>query len=300
MPQYNSYISQFLKIHKKPALLCIVGPTGSGKTKLSLEIAKQYNGEIINADSKQVYKNIEITSGQIPKEEQENISHHLFGYIDPSITYTVMDHCNDALSCIQEIHKQNKLPILTGGTGLFINALTQNFDLPSQSLSAEIRKELEEKDNDTLWEELLKVDPEYTKITHKNNRVRVIRALEVFLSTGEKKSEISRSEEIFDVLILMPEIKSREDLYEKINARAKEIWNSGTIKEAQNLLERVSEKKLEKTLPALTAIGIPEAFDYLENKTTEEEAIEKMQQKSRNYAKRQMTWWRKDSRVILI
>lgn len=277
----------------KPKLIAVVGPTGAGKTGLSLQVAKKFNGEIINADSKQLYKGLQISSGGISKAEMQGIPHHLFYYVDPSIAYTVEDHRRDALACIAEIHAKGKIPILVGGTGLFINALTENFDLPESSFDLKIRARLEEKNSDELWETLNTIDPAYAEITHKNNRIRVIRALELFEITGQKKSEMTKSESPFDCLILMPKIEDREVLYKRIDERAKQIWHSGLLTEAKALFDR----KLDEILPAFKTIGIPEAFAFFRGEISEEEAISTMQQKSRNYAKRQMTWWRGDERV---
>ena len=276
-----------------PKIIAIVGPTASGKTAMSIQAAKNFNGEVINADSKQLYKGIPITSAMISEEEKEGVPHHLFEYVDVSQNYTVEQHRSDALQVIDKLLKENRLPILVGGTGLFINALTQNFDIPKNSTNEELQKELEEKDSQTLWEELLKVDPQYAETTHMNNRVRVIRALEVFYTTGKKKSEATQAKHLFDVLILMPKI-DREALYERINIRAEHMWHNGVLDEAKALMKQ----NLDERLPALTAIGIPEAFAFLKGELDEKTALEKMQQKTRNYAKRQLTWWRNDDRVI--
>ncbi len=292
----SSLLSNFLKKANKPPVIAIVGPTGAGKSQLSIEIAKEVNGEIINADSKQLYKGLKITTGVIKDEEKEGIPHHLFSYIEPEIIFTVEDHRKDALLKIEEILSKKKIPILVGGTGLFINALTQNFDIPKNSMNWELKKELDKKSSDELWNELNKIDPEYAKITHKNNRVIVIRALEFFYMTNQKKSKVDKGEEKFSVLILMPKIKDREELYEHINKRAEYIWKNGLLDEAKVLFD----KRLDEKLPALKSIGIPEAFSFFRKEISEEEAIEQMQQKSRNYAKRQMTWWRNDERVKIV
>lgn len=272
-------------------LIAIVGPTGSGKTDISLEIAKKFGGEIINADSKQLYKGLETTTGVISKEERENIPHYLFSYIDPAESFNVYQHRIDALKVIKKTHSQKSIPILVGGTGLFINSITQNYNF----LSYENKQKdtFDTKTPDELWSLLKEVDPEYTNKTDKNNTRRVIFALRHFAMTGEKKSEVAKNKNIFESLIIMPKIENRDILYAHINKRAKEIWKSGLLSEAQVLFER----GLDPELPALKSIGIPEAFSFFKQELSELDAITSMQQKSRNYAKRQMTWWRNDNRV---
>ena len=287
-------IKDFLKTADKPAILAIVGPIGSGKTTFSIQIAKQISGEIINADSKQLYRGLEVTNGCISESEKHSIPHYLFSEVDPSQNFTVVQHRQAALSIIKKIHQRQHIPILVGGTGLFVQSLLENFNIPENSVDPLLRKKLEQKNKSELWQELQRVDPEYAKTTHENNQVRVIRALEVFYLTGQKKSYAQKKEKVFSELILLPKIENREKLYALINNRALKIWKNGLLEEAQQLLSR----NLNENLPALKTIGIPEAFAFLRKEISEEEAILQMQKKSRNYAKRQMTWWRKQKNVV--
>jgi tRNA dimethylallyltransferase len=272
-------------------LIAIVGPTGAGKTEISLKIAQQFGGEIINADSKQLYKGLETTTGVIPENERQNIPHHLFSYIDPSQSFNVYQHRIDALEVIKKIHSKKAIPILVGGTGLFINSITQNYSFSKYENKQ--KDTLETKTSEELWELLKDVDPEYTKKTDKNNTRRVILALRHFSMTGEKKSEVTKNKHVFESFIVMPKIENREILYAHINQRAQDIWSSGLLTEAKILFD----KGLDPELPALKSIGIPESFSFFKQEISEVDAIISMQQKSRNYAKRQMTWWRNDARV---
>ena len=285
-------ILSFIENAPKKPLLCIAGPTSAGKTGISIQIAKKINGEIINVDSKQVYKGIAISTGQATQEEMQGVSHYLLNFVDPSYNYTIHEHKNEAIACIEDIHSRGKIPILVGGTGLIINSITQNFQLRPHSNNNELKAELEKLTSEELWEKITKIDPDYAKKTHMNNRVRVIRALEMYNTTQKKMSEGSKGEELYSSLIVMPNI-DREALYKKIDKRAIEIWNGGLKDEARVLFD----KKLDEKLPALMSLGIPEAFRYFRNEITNEEAITSMQQKTRNYAKRQLTWWRNDERV---
>ncbi|MBT4937335.1 tRNA (adenosine(37)-N6)-dimethylallyltransferase MiaA [Candidatus Peregrinibacteria bacterium] len=285
-----------LPLQKKAPLLAVVGPTGSGKTALSLKIAKEIGGEIINADSKQLYKGLETTTGAILPSETQGVPHHLFSYVPPSKIYNVVQHRKDALHVIQGIHERKKIPILVGGTGLFVNSLIQNYRFHTYPQEHSYQTGLDKKTSEELWKMLEEIDPHYLSKTDKNNRRRVISAIQHFQETGLKKSAAGIEESLFFSLILMPEIKSREALYSHINKRAEEIWHSGLLPEAKALYEA----KLDENLPALKSIGIPEAFSFFRGEVSEEEAVEKMQKKSRNYAKRQLTWWRGDEKVEIL
>lgn len=293
-------IQKFLKetsLKKRNPLLAIVGPTGAGKTEVSLKIAKEVQGEIINADSKQLYKGLETTTGAILVSETQGIKHHLFSYIDPSEAYSVFQHRKDALKVIDDIHKRDKIPILVGGTGLFIKSIIENYDFPDYQNSFNfVEERFEALSTNDLWKMLEKIDPDYLEKTDKNNRRRVISALLYFERTRLKKSKAKTQDELFHSLVLMPAIQSRDLLYDHINKRAEQIWSSGLLDEAKILYER----KLDENLPALKSIGIPEAFAFFRGEISEDEAIERMQQKSRNYAKRQLTWWRGDEKVQIL
>ena len=292
---YIQKITSFLKTNPQ-GILAIVGPTSGGKTAISLDIAEKIGGEIINADSKQVYQGLTVTTGHISEKEMRGIPHHLFGYVSPETVFTVKEHCDDAVLKIKQILQRKKAPILVGGTGLFINALTLNLKIPASSVNKDLSKKLAQKTTAELWQELLKVDSDYANKTHPNNRLRVIRALEVFYVSGQKKSQAGQGNELFPSMIMMPQINDRSVLYEKINNRTEFIWQHGLLEEAQVFFAAGTNENL----PAMKSIGIPEAFAFFKKELTAAEALEKMKKKSRNYAKRQLTWWRNDERVIKI
>ena len=278
---------------KKIKVYAIVGPTGSGKTALSIELAKNINAEIINADSKQVYKGIPITTGCISKKEEQGIIHHLFNFCPLDKIYSVVEFRKDIEKKIYEINKKKKNIIIAGGTSLLIYSLLENYQFPMSSYDPDYVKVINKKTSDELWNDLNKVDSVYAQKIHKNNRRRVLRALEVFHSTTTKMSDLKKKPSLFDIEIYMPKIKNRDILYDKINQRAEYIWNNGLLEEARALLDM----NLDPSLPALTSIGIKEAFDYLKNKITKDQALDSMRQRSRRYAKRQMTWWRSNGNL---
>lgn len=283
----------FLEKKQSNSILCIIGPTGCGKTQLSLDIANQYNGEIINADSKQLYKDIPLTSGAITKEEMNNIPHHLFSFVSSKKIMSVAEHRELAEHKITEIYSRKKLPILVGGTALFILSLIENYQFPN-AYDPELRKKLEEKTDSELWEQLQALDSIESEKIPKSNKRRIIRALEIILLSGEKKSAVTTGLPKYNFLLLHPNIQSREILYEKINTRMEYLWNHGIKSESKSL----SVQNIDQKHPAALAIGIPEAFALLSNTITEEQAIIKTQQKARNYAKRQLTWWRKRDDIV--
>lgn len=288
-----SVAEAFLKKAKKP-LLVITGPTASGKTAASIGLAKKVNGEIVNADSRQMFKELDIITNKITKEEMENVPHHLFSFLEPNEEFTVTQWKTAAEEKCSEILKSNKTPILVGGTGLYINAITKNFDVPKVPPNQEIRGKLEQFSNEELWEKLSMVDKKSAEKIPMQNRKYLIRALEIYEITKKPKSEIASVEKPnFESLIFGVAV-NREELYERINKRTKELIEFGAIDEVKKLLE----KGYKKSDPAMISHGVPEAIDYLENKITIEEFVNKMQQNTRNYAKRQLTWWRRDKRVF--
>lgn len=287
----------------KQKLLIIAGPTGVGKTELSIKLAKLLNGEVISADSMQIYKYMDIGSAKVTKDEMQGVKHHMIDVVLPSENFTVVDYKNMAEKEIKNVIEQNKLPIIVGGTGLYINSLTCNMNFTEAESDIEYRKYLEdlaiEKGNEYVHNLLKEIDPiSYEKI-HANNLKRVIRALEVYKVSGKPFSSFNDLEtfykskyDIYYYVLTM----NRDKLYDRINIRVDKMFSDGLLQECKNL----KELGYNTTMQSMQGIGYKEVLYYLDNKITLEEAREMIKQGSRNYAKRQLTWFRKDPRVKFI
>lgn len=274
----------------KPKVIAIAGPTASGKTKLAIDLAKQINGEVISADSRYVYKGFDIASAKPTKEEQDGIPHHLIDIVEPEVDYSVADFYDDAKNAIYEILERGKTPIVAGGTGLYFRVLLETYDLPRVEANPELRAELETKEKEELLSELKQLDCiSYEKLKDANKR-RIVRALEVTKILGKPFSEASTEKEPeFDVEWKMPIIESRDILYERINKRVDLMVEQGVIEETKALLAKHGRIK-----NFICTIGYQEILTYLDGEATLEEALDKLKQHSRNYAKRQLTWFRKN------
>ena len=259
-------------------VIVIVGPTGVGKTKLSIEIAKKINGEIINADSTQVYKGMDIGTAKVTKEEMENIPHHLLDIKNIDEDYTVYDYQKDARRCIDDILKRGKTPILVGGTGLYIKAALYNYEFKNEDNNNYVDEKLS---NDELYDMLLKIDPE-TEI-HKNNRQRVIRTLNNYYKNGEINK--TKSDKLLYDTLFIGLTTERDYLYERINKRVDVMVRNGLIDEAYKIYKSNIRSKA-----VLTPICYKELFPYFEKEKTLDECLDDIRQKSRHYAKRQYTW----------
>jgi len=274
----------------KPKVIAIAGPTASGKTKMAIDLAKQIDGEVISADSRYVYKGFNIASAKPTLEEMDGIPHHLIDIVEPEVDYSVANFYDDAKSKIYEISARGKTPIVAGGTGLYFRVLLENYDLPRVEENPELRAELELKEKEDLLSELKKLDIiTYERIKDANKR-RIVRALEVIKILGKPFSDLSiEKEPEFDVEWKMPYIESREVLYERINRRVDEMVKLGVVEETKNLLEKHGRIK-----NFVSTIGYKEILTYLDGEATLEEALDKLKQHSRNYAKRQLTWFRRN------
>lgn len=271
-------------------VIAIVGPTASGKTKMAIEMAQKLDTEIISADSRLVYKGFDIGTAKPTKEEQLLVKHHMIDVVEPEYDFSVADFADGASKVISELHAKNKVPIVVGGTGLYFRILLENYDMPRVEANPQLRAELENLSNEELFEKLSNIDKISAEKIHQNNRVRVIRALEVSLTTGKPFSSIKGvKENKYDVEWVFPEIESREILYNSINIRVDMMIKDGLVDETKNLLLKHGRIK-----NLVNTIGYQEIIQYLDGNISIENAIEQIKQNTRRYAKRQLTWFRRN------
>lgn len=278
-------------------IIIIAGPTGVGKTALSIEVAKKYNGEVVSADSIQIYKGLDIGSAKVTKEEADGIVHHLIDIVSPESEYSAGDYAKDAEIAISEIAKKGKIPIVVGGTGMYITSLLFEPGVTCGK-DEKYRKELEELGekygSPYLHKMLEKVDPESAKLIHENHQTRIIRALEIFHVSGKKKSEQKSSVLPKYDYLLFGLTADREILYDRINKRVDKMLDSGLLSEVQGLINSGITDKNQ----CMQGIGYKETYNYLTGKTDKEEFVSKLKQASRNYAKRQITYFKKVPGIV--
>ena len=279
----------------KPKVIVIGGPTASGKTALSIELAKAIDGEIVSADSMQIYQGMDIGTAKPTEEEKQNIKHYMLDIIKPNQRYSVADYKKDAKEAIRKIIKKGKTPIVIGGTGLYIDSLIYEIEYPELDIDISYRKELEEiADKEGLlglYKKAKTIDKDAMEKISVNDRKRILRVLEIYHQTGKTKTELekeSRKEPEFDYRMFAIDM-NREVLYDRINRRVDIMLENGLIEEVKNIYEKYKEFPT-----AMQALGYKEVVEYLENKITKEEMIEKIKMESRRYAKRQLTWFRKN------
>lgn len=287
---------------KKP-LVILTGPTAVGKTKASIGLAKAIGGEIISADSMQVYKQMDIGSAKIKPSEMEGIPHYLLDILEPDEEFHVVLFQQMAKQAIQKIYEKGKIPIIVGGTGFYIQAVLYDIDFSENEKDTSYREELEKlaqtKGAEYLHDLLRKVDEKSAQDIHANNVKRVIRALEYFHQTGEKISEHNEEQRKkvspynFSYFVLNDE---REHLYERINLRVDQMINEGLVREVQSL----KEKGYTRDMVSMQGLGYKEMLDYLDNKCSLEEAVEIIKRDTRHFAKRQITWFKRESDVTWI
>ena len=283
----------------KRKAIFIVGPTASGKTALSIEIAKRFGGEIISADSMQIYKGIHIASAAPDTQEMCGIPHHLLEFLDTDSQFSVADYVKMARTLIEDISRRGKLPIIVGGTGLYINALLDNTYFIEEKTDFELREKLEnefdELGAETMLERLGEIDPQTASRLHLNDRRRIIRAFEVYYSTGktltQQNENSHRQESFIEPLVLGVTYENRELLYERINKRVDIMLSLGLLEEAKESFES------KKGSGGFQAIGHKELYSYFEGETDLETAVETLKMQTRRYAKRQLTWFRRDTRI---
>ncbi|KLU40522.1 MAG: tRNA (adenosine(37)-N6)-dimethylallyltransferase MiaA [Limnochordia bacterium] len=290
---------------KKP-LLVIVGPTAVGKTSLSLRLAESLEGEIVSADSMQIYRGMDIGTAKPSLNERSQIRHHLLDVISPAESFNVQDWVKLAEKAIDDIAARGKTPIIAGGTGLYVNALLDGFLFPDTSADPRLRQELEvkgEQDPEALHAELAQVDPDTAARLHPNDLRRVIRALEVYYRTGSPISVLQKKAKHAARpyrLLYIGLTRDRSDLYARINARVDEMLREGLVEEVRGLKERFLDGATDQAraqLTSLQALGYKEILWALEGQMPLEEAVDILKRDTRRYAKRQLSWFRRDPRI---
>ncbi len=282
--------------NNKIKILAVVGPTASGKTALSVELARRLGGEIVCCDSMQIYRRMEIGTAKPTEAERGGVPHRLFDHVDPEMAYSCADYVRDAAREIEEITARGALPILCGGTGLYLESLLRGGNFEETEVDPTLREELrlfaEQEGNHALHERLRAVDPESADAIHENNVKRVIRALEIYYGTGMTKTEAdARSrlvESPYDATVIGLRFADRELLYRRIDRRVDLMLEAGLLEETERLL---NEGVFEKNATAAQAIGYKELLGYLRGECDRQEAVETLKRATRRYAKRQMTWF---------
>ncbi|MBQ7821605.1 MAG: tRNA (adenosine(37)-N6)-dimethylallyltransferase MiaA [Clostridia bacterium] len=285
-------------------VIAIVGPTASGKSALAVELAKHVNGEVISCDSMQIYKHLDIGTAKPTFEETQGIAHHMIDVVDPSEidAYSCAEFVRDAKEAINDVISRKKMPILCGGTGLYVDNILSSTEFSDADTDLDYREELfklaEGLGNDHVYRMLVSVDPESAAATHPNNLKRVIRALEIYHATGITKTEWDRrsheKEPEYDAVVIGLAYLDREKLYERIDTRVDIMIENGLVNEVRDLLEK---KILRPGTTAAQAIGYKELIGYLEGETSLEAAADDIKRESRRYAKRQMTWFKRNKNI---
>ena len=286
-------------MNKKQPLIAVVGPTASGKTAVGAALAKEYGGEVVSADSMQIYKGMDIATAKPTEEEMLGIPHHLISVIDIGAEFSVADYVKMARETISEVASRGKLPVLVGGTGLYVSSLIDNISFDNALTDGSVRKRLteecEKEGNEAMLEKLRLVDPETASVLPAGNITRIIRALEVYEVTGipfSRHKELSRAEEpLYNACMIGLNYADRSMLYDRINRRVDIMAEKGMVEECRAIFEN------EKTGTACQAIGYKEFIPYFKGEKTKQECIDKIKQDSRRYAKRQLTWFRRDERI---
>ena len=285
----------------KPRVVAVGGPTASGKTALSVALAKAFDGEIINADSMQIYKNLDVGTAKPTTQEQQGIPHHLLGFLPPETPFSVADFTAAADPLVREISAHGKLPLVVGGTGLYITSLLNGVTFAPEKLDPAIRARLqaqaEAEGGAALYAQLQAVDPDYAAQVHPNNLPRVIRALELFEATGRKMSEervnARAAEPPYRALCLCLTCRDRAALYDRIGRRVDLMVENGVLDEARQVYDHRDSYRT-----AAQAIGYKEFFPYFEGTASLDDCTERLKQATRNYAKRQLTWFRRQNDAV--
>ena len=284
---------------EKIPLLVVCGPTASGKTRLAAELAKLYDGEVISADSMQIYKGLSVATAKPTDEEMQGIRHHLIDFLEPDQAFSVADYVRLSRECVDDIRARKKLPVVCGGTGLYISSLVDNVKFDESVGNTQIRDELRSYavsfGNHSLWKRLSAVDPESASAIHENNLNRVIRAIEVYELTGKTltqlKKESRREISPYDACIIGIGFDDRQKLYDRIDLRVDEMVRNGLVDEVREFY------RLYSPTTAYQAIGYKELIPYLRGESSLAESVDKIKLETRHYAKRQLTWFRRMENV---
>lgn len=284
--------------NKKVIVIC--GPTASGKTGLSIELAKKINGEIVSCDSMQIYKDMTIGTAKPVEEEMQGIKHYLIDFVSPDIRYSVADYKKDAIKSINEILSKGKVPIVVGGTGLYVESLIYGIEYNEIKVDLKYREDLENfiktEGLSKLYEKAKQIDPEAMKKISENDKKRICRVLEIYHSTGKTKTDLeieSRKNGPDFNYLLFGITMDREKLYDRINKRVDIMIENGLIQEVKDLVGKYKEFPT-----AMQGLGYKEVVEYLKGQCSKDEMIEKIKRETRRYAKRQLTWFRKYDNII--
>ena len=284
---------------KKIPVIAVVGPTASGKTSLSIEIAKHFSGQVVSADSMQIYEKMNIATAKPTDGEMQGIPHHLIGFQPIDKKFSVAEYVTLAKECIEKIHNQGDLPVVAGGTGLYVDSLLQNIQFSKEEGNNEFRNELiemfDQKGAEFMLEALREIDPQTAEKLHLNDKSRIIRALEIYKATGKTMTEqkiLSREEESpFEVLYIGINYRDRNVLYDRINRRVDIMLENGLLDEAKDFYNIDADKT------ACQAIGYKELAPYFNGEKSLEDCLESLKIETRHYAKRQLTWFRKNENI---
>lgn len=286
----------------KIKLFAVCGPTASGKTSLSIELAKALDGEIVSCDSMQIYKGMEIGTAKPTAEEMQGVPHYLLGFCDPREVFSVVDFTSRAGEAIRDITARGKRPFLVGGTGLYARSLLRAVPFTENSrddaVRASLQAEFEKEGIDGIYARLKEVDPESAEQIHPNNTKRVIRAMEYYLTAGEPFSAQAKASKLvesdYDYLMLCLDFRDREVLYDRINLRVDIMLQSGLLEEARRYYETYGTSGVT----SVQAIGYKELFPYFDGRCTLDEAVENIKRETRRFAKRQLTWFRREENTV--
>ncbi|MBP9988807.1 MAG: tRNA (adenosine(37)-N6)-dimethylallyltransferase MiaA [Ruminococcus sp.] len=283
---------------KKIPVIAVVGPTASGKSDLAIEICRKFNGEAVCADSMQIYKGMDIATAKVTKEEMNGVKHHLIDFLDTSEQFSVADFQKMAEDVIIKINSEGKMPVVVGGTGLYIDTLLDNIKLTDNSFDDDLRQKLMQRAQtegaEALLEEVRSFDSEYAQKLHPNNVKRIVRALELWYSSGvtmTQQIELSKQNSPYDVCYIGLDAQNRDFLYDRINRRVDIMLEKGLLEEAEAYLKKANSST------SAQAIGYKELKPYLDGEMPFEQAVENLKQSTRRYAKRQLTWFRKNERI---
>ena len=284
---------------KKIPVIAVVGPTASGKTSMSIEIAKKFGGQVVSADSMQIYEKMNIATAKPTNDEMQGIEHHLIGFQPIDKKFSVAEYVSLAKECIEKIYYDGEIPVIAGGTGLYVDSLLQNIQFSKEESNSILRNELTEMFNEKgaeyMLEWLRKIDPETAEKLHLNDKSRIIRALEIYKATGKTMTEqkiLSREEESpYDVIYIGINYRDRNVLYDRINLRVDTMVENGLLDEAKDFYNT------SRDTTACQAIGYKELAPYFNGEKTLDECLESLKIETRHYAKRQLTWFRKNENI---